>query len=226
MKTRVLAALEQRGGLGSVVSVAQSVLFIVIALTALAMGIERFVQGGLATLSSTSPGLFLVLCGAFIAIAVLGLAITPAEKQLLERHVPGLADFGSTMAIFGHAGTIAFFSWWTFYRLGLCVTDPALANRLAPIQFGVMFELVFVGAWVWIIAWTIARHRILPRAFLWLSIVKATSFWFTFVAFMLNTPWMLVVGLGATALVAGPAWHHWIARLFVRDGAAVEARHD
>lgn len=226
MKPTLLASIDQRGGLGAVVSVVQSALFVVIALSALAMGIDRFVHGGLAALAGSSPGLFLVLCGAFIAIAVLGLAITPAEKQLLLRHAPGLAEFGSTMAILGHSGTIAYFSWWTLYRLGMCVVDPELANRVAPIQLGVMFELVFVGAWVWIIAWTTARHRILPRGFMWLSIVKATSFWFTFVAFMVNIPWMLVVGLGATALVAGPAWHLWIARLFPREDARLEARHD
>ncbi|MBL9025953.1 MAG: hypothetical protein JNL21_27410 [Myxococcales bacterium] len=197
----------------------------VIAVSALAIGIDRFVRGGLAAMSASAPGLFLVLCGAFILIAVLGLAITPAEKQLIERHTPGLADFGGAMAVLGHSGTIAYFSWWTLYRLGLCVTEPELANRLAPIQLGVMFELVFVGAWVWIIAWAVARHRVLPRGFFWLSVVKAVCFWFTFVAFLLNVTWMLVVGLGATALVVGPAWHLWIARLFPRDGAPSEARH-
>lgn len=223
MQRNSLRTIESRTGLGTVVSVVQSALFITIALSAMAMGIDRFAHAGFAALSSSSPRLFLVLCGAFIMIAVLGLAITPAEKQLLERHAPGLADFGSSIAVLGHSGTIAFFAWWALSRLGVCAVDPELANRVAPIQFGVMFELVFVGAWVWIIAWTIARHRILPRGFMWLSIVKATSFWFTFVAFMVNTPWMLVAGLGATALVAGPAWHLWIANLFAR--VAPEAHH-
>ncbi len=206
--------IETRAGLGAVASVVQSGLFVVIAACALAIGIDRFARGGLAAMSSAAPGLFLVLCGAFIAIAVLGLAITPAEKQLIERDIPGLADFGSTMAIFGHSGTIAYFAWWMLYGFGVCVADPDVANRVAPIHLGVMFELVFVGAWVWVIAWAIARHRVLPRGFLWLSVVKALCFWFTFAAFLVNVPWMLIVGLGATALAVGPAWHLWIARLF------------
>lgn len=218
MKPKLLTKIESRAGLGSLVSVVQSALFIVIALSALAMGIDRFVHGGLAELSHTAPHLFLLLSGSFILIAVLGLAITPAEKELVERYAPGLADFGSTLAILGHAGTIAYFSWWTLYRLGMCVIEPELANRIAPIQLGVIFELVFVGAWVWIIAWAVACHKFLPRGFLWLSIAKAISSWFTFVAFMVNTPWMLIAGLGTTALIAGPAWHLWIARLFLREG--------
>lgn len=225
MERTLASKIETRGGLGAVASAVQSGLFVVIASCALAIGIDRFVRGGLAAMSIAAPGLFLALCGAFILIAVLGLAITPAEKQLIERHTPGLADFGSSMAILGHSGTIAYFAWWTLYRLGLCVADPGVANRVAPIQLGVMFELVFVGAWVWIIAWAVARHRVLPRGFMWLSIVKALCFWFTFVAFVVNVPWMLVVGLGATALVVGPAWHLWIARLFPREAARTEVGH-
>jgi hypothetical protein len=218
MKHGTLSLLEGRAGLGSVASVIQSGLFVVIALSSLALGIERFVGDGLAGLATDTPALFLVLCSAFVLIAILGLAITPAEKLLLANHAPGLADFGAAMATLGHVGTIVFFSWWGFYALSDSnAIPPQMANQMAPIRWGVMFELVFVGGWVWIIAWVVARHGILPRGFLYLSVVKAICFWFTFAAFLANVAWMLVVGLGATALVVGPAWHLWIARLFPRD---------
>lgn len=218
MEQRTSLHLERRAGLGSLASVIQSGLFIVIALSALGLGIDRFVSSGLAGVCRQSPVLFEVLCGAFVAIAILGLAITPAEKMLLEDHAPGLAEFGGALATLGHAGTIVFFSWWGLYGLGGCsAITPELANVLAPVRWGVMFELVLVGGWVWIIAFVLARHRILPRGFFYLSVVKAICFWFTFAAFMANVAWMLVIGLGATALVVGPSWHFWIARLFPRD---------
>jgi hypothetical protein len=49
------------------------------------------------------------------------------------------------------------------------------------------------------------------------SIPKATSFWLTFVAFLVNEKLLFVVGLGSTAPVFGPWWHAWIARIFLRD---------
>lgn len=226
MRTSPTNDIESRNGLGSLVSVIQSGLFVIIGLSALSMGVDRFVVGGLAALSQARPSLFLVFCLAFILVAVLGFAITPAEKQLIERHAPGLADFGSTMAVFGHAGTIAFFSWWALHRLDVGTADPDLSNRVAPVQLGVMFELVFVGGWVWILAWVFGRHEILPRGFLWLSIFKATCFWFTFLAFFVDSTWMLVIGLGATTIVAGPAWHLWIARLLPRENHLPEVRHE
>ncbi len=209
--------LDSRAGLGACASVLQSALFIVIALAALAIGIDRFVAGGFARLATEAPFPFIVLCAAFIAIALLGLAITPAERLLIETQAPGWAEFGGALAVLGHSGTVAFFSWWLAYALG-GADAPAtdLADRLAPLRWGTMFELVFVGAWVWIIAWVVSRHRQLPRGFLVLSIVKAVCFWFTFAAFVANVDWMLFMGIGATALIAGPAWHLWIARILWR----------
>jgi hypothetical protein len=48
-----------------------------------------------------------------------------------------------------------------------------------------------------------------------LSVVKATSFWFTFVTILTMEKWMLVVGLAAVTFFAGPAWHLWISRIIM-----------
>lgn len=224
MNEKTLHLLDSRAGLGACASVLQSALFIVIALAALTIGIDRFVTGGFARLATEAPVPFTVLCAAFVAIALLGLAITPAEKFLLEAHAPGWAEFGGALAVLGHGGTVAFFSWWLAYALGGSeALAPDLADRLAPLRWGTMFELVFVGSWVWIIAWVVARHRHLPRGFLMLSVVKAVCFWFTFAAFVTNVGWMLFIGIGAIALIAGPAWHLWIAWLLWQR--AVEPHH-
>lgn len=201
------------------VSRIQSALFVLIALTALALGIDRFVEDGFGALFFESPHLFRTLCLAFAAIAVLGLAITPAEERVVAAHSEGLAALGGSLARLGHMGTIAFFSWWLFAG-GWDEPGPtglSLANRVMPIQWGVMFELLFVGAWVWIMAWVVFRHGALSRGFGALSIAKATSFWFALLAFVLNERVLIVVGLGAVALVFGPWWHVWIARSFLRD---------
>jgi hypothetical protein len=155
---------------------------------------------------------FRALCIAFVMIAVLGVAITPAERSLIELSKPGLAIFGSNLAFVGHAGTIAYFSWWLLRSLDDASRDVGV-DALAPIEWGVMFELVLVGAWVWIITGVIRGDSRWPRGFLALSVVKATAFWFTFVAFVISEKWMILVGLGVTTFVAGPAWHLWIARI-------------
>lgn len=201
--------------LGAVVSVIQSALFLVIGLAALTLGVDRFVAGGFASLADTNLFAFRVLCGAFVSIAVLGLAITPAERVSIEQSNSGWAGFGSTLAYLGHAGTVAYFSWWLL-RTFVDNSRPLGGDELAPIEWGVMFELVLVGAWVWIIAAVARADGGWPVGFVVLSVLKASSFWFTFVAFLINKPWMLVVGLGATTFVAGPLWHLWIARLFLR----------
>jgi hypothetical protein len=200
--------------LGAAASVAQSALFVVIGAAALVLGINRFVREGFGSLMSAEPAAFRVMCAAFILIAVLGLAITPAEQALVEAGNPGLARFGAALAYLGHAGTIGFFSWWLLASL----RDDAAAGlgRVAPIAWGVMFELVFVGAWVWIILGVGRSQPILPRGFLALSAVKAVSFWFTFAAVVVNDKWMIVLGLGAVAFVTGPSWHLWVARIMVR----------
>jgi hypothetical protein len=141
---------------------------------------------------------------------------------MIEGSQPGWAAFGSALAYLGHAGTIAYFSWWLLRTLG-SETRSIDVDQLAPIEWGVMFELVLVGAWVWIIAGAARAEGRWPVGFVVLSVLKASSFWFTFLAFLTNEPWMLVVGLGAVTFAAGPLWHVWIARLFLRraidDGA-------
>lgn len=200
--------------LGATVSVIQSVLFVVIGVAALVLGVNQLVDDGFGRFSVTDPGVFRILCVAFVLIAVLGLAITPAERALIEPANAGWSRFGAALAYLGHAGTIAFFSWWLLNT----ATD---ANRsmdldvIAPIELGVMFELVFVGAWVWIIAGVVRGDPSVPQGFLWLSVVKATAFWFTFVSFLTMEKWMLVAGLGAVTFVAGPLWHLWVARIMM-----------
>jgi hypothetical protein len=209
--------------LGAVASVVQSALFVVIGLTGLGLGVDRLVDDGFASLPAANPAVFRALCIAFVLIAVLGAAITPAERWLIESSKPGLAIFGSNLAFVGHAGTIAYFSWWLFRSFDDASRDVGV-DALALIEWGVMFELVLVGAWVWIIAGVIRDDARFPRGFLALSVVKATAFWFTFLAFVANEKWMIIFGLGATTFVAGPAWHLWLARILAHR--AGEVAHD
>lgn len=204
--------------LGALVSIVQSVLFIVIALSALGLGVDRFIASGFGSLYQENPWLFLLLCGAFVFIAILGLAITPAEKELIKKFNSSLATLGSNLAYLGHIGTIAFFSWWIFF-VNLNhdnQINSSLANLLMPVQWGIMFELFFVGLWVWIIAYVIFKYGILSKGFGIISIVKAICFWFTFIAFFLNIKSLLLLGLGLTTLIFGPLWHIWIAVIFLR----------
>lgn len=200
--------------LGAASSVIQGALFVVIGIAALALGVDRLIEDGFASLPVADPTAFRILCIAFILIAALGLAITPAERSLIEPANAGLARFGAALAYLGHAGTIAFFTWWLLTSYD--VPSGVDLDAIAPIEWGVMFELAFVGGWVWIIAWVMRADRSAPPGFLALSVVKATAFWFTFAAFLAMEKWMLVVGLGAVAFFAGPAWHLWIARILVR----------
>lgn len=200
--------------LGAAVSVIQSVLFVVIGVAALVLGVDQLVDDGFASFARTDPAPFRILCAAFLLIAVLGLAITPAERTLIEPANAGWARFGATLAYLGHAGTIAFFSWWLLTPTAQASSATNL-DVIAPISLGVMFELVFVGAWVWIIAALMRTDSTVPQGFLWLSVVKATAFWFTFVAFLTSEKWMLLGGLGAVTFVAGPLWHLWVARIMI-----------
>jgi hypothetical protein len=201
--------------LGAVVSIAQSALFVVIGGAALALGADRLVDDGFAALAASNLGAVRVLCTAFVLIAVLGLAITPAERAAIESSNRGLAAFGANLAYLGHAGTIAYFSWWLLAtRHG---TSPdAASDALAPIEWGVMFELVFVGGWVWIIAATIRNDAHWPHWFFLLSALKASVFWFAFAAFLLGSVSMITLGVGAVTFLAGPSWHLAIARILDR----------
>ncbi len=80
-----------------------------------------------------------------------------------------------------------------------------------------MFELVFVGAWVWIIAAVMRGQPSWPTGFVALSVAKAASFWLAFIAFLTGQKPMIVLGLGAVTFVTGPLWHLWIPRLFLRS---------
>ncbi len=207
--------------IGACVSIVQSGLFEIIALSALGLGIDQFIEGGFGSLNLQSHGLFLLLCFAFVVIAILGIAITPAEKEVIEEYHEGLATLGSNFAYIGHAGTIIFFSWWIFLVSGYGEAQAVIqmADVMMSIKWGVMFELVFVGAWVWIIAYIIFRYRtdqMLKNRFGGISIAKAISFWFTFVAFYLNDKVLCVIGLTLTAVIFGPLWHAWIAGIFFR----------
>ena len=129
--------------LGAIVSIVQSILFYVIAATGLALGVDSFVQNRISYIAVEDPILFSVFCSAFVLIAILGVAITPAEKVLIQDCDRGLAIFGSNISLLGHMGTIFFFSWWIFYVLPTqsLQGDFHLANLLMPIRWGVMFEL-------------------------------------------------------------------------------------
>jgi hypothetical protein len=83
-------------------------------------------------------------------------------------------------------------------------SNPIPADLLMPIAWGVMFELFFVGSWVWIIAYIIFRRRNLSKGLLIISICKAISFWLTFISFIVNSKPLLMIGLGVTAMVFGP----------------------
>jgi hypothetical protein len=50
---------------------------------------------------------------------------------------------GAVLAYLGHAGTIAFFSWWLLTSLRED-TAATVLDTIAPIDWGVMFELVLV----------------------------------------------------------------------------------
>jgi hypothetical protein len=198
---------------GSAVSLVQSALFIVIGVAALVLGVGRLVEDGFASLPAANPVAFKILCLAFIGIAVLGLAITPSERAAVSARRPDWADFGSALAYLGHAGTIAFFSWWLVIARDPVPTEAA---ALAPLQWGAMFELVFVGAWVWIIAAAIRDDPRWPRGFLLLSVAKATSFWLAYLAILHQQAWSIVLGVGIVTFVTGPGWHAWIAGILRR----------
>ena len=209
---RIISVLK----LGAIVSIVQSILFYVIAATGLALGVDSFVQNRISYIAVEDPILFSVFCSAFVLIAILGVAITPAEKLLVQDCNSGLAIFGSNIALFGHKGTIFFFSWWIFYVLPTqsLQRDFHLADFLMPIRWGVMFELFFVGLWVLIIAYISFKHQMFSFRFRLLSIGKAISFWFTLGAFIFNSEAAIIFGLGFTAALFGPVWHAWIAVIF------------
>ena len=199
--------------LGAIVSTVQSILFFVIAATGLALGVGNFVQNRISYLAFEDPILFSVFSSTFILIAILGVAITPAEKVLVQDCDSGLAIFGSNLALLGHKGTIFFFSWWIFYVLSSQSSpdDLHLADLMMPIRWGIMFELFLVGLWVWIIAYLSFKHQLFSFRFRLLSIGKAISFWFTLGAFIFNSEAAILLGLGFTAALFGPVWHAWIA---------------
>ena len=206
---RIISVLK----LGANVSIVQSILFYVIAATGLALGVDSFVQNRISYIAVEDPVLFSVFCSAFVLIAILGVAITPAEKVLLQDCDRGLAIFGSNIALLGHMGTIFFFSWWIFYVLTTqsLQDDFHLADFMMPIRWGVMFEMFFVGLWVFIIAYISFKHQMFSFRFRLLSIGKAISFWFTLAAFISNSEVAILLGLGSTAALFGPVWHAWIA---------------
>ena len=201
--------------LGAIVSVIQAGLFVVIGVAGLVLSVDRLVDDGFASLPGANPTAFRVLCAAFVLIAVLGLAITAAEQLLVEPANLGLARFGAVLAYLGHCATILFFSWWLIRSFDDGGGGIDL-DVVAPIDWGVMFELVFVGAWVWIIAALIYRRPPWPQGFVALSVAKAASFWLTFVAFVTDEKWAIVLGLGTVTFVTGPLWHLWIPRLFLQ----------
>ncbi|HBH88176.1 MAG TPA: hypothetical protein DDY17_11355 [Syntrophaceae bacterium] len=198
--------------LGGVVSILQCVLFEVIALSALGLGVDNLITKGFGNLYQDSPWFFLLLCGAFILIAILGVAITPAERELLKKANNGLATLGSNLAYFGHMGTIAFFSWWIIHvTTNQNQVSAGVADILFSLKWGVMFELLFVGLWVWIFAYAVFRYGILSKSFGFVSIAKALSFWFLFIAIIMNEKIMLLCGVTLVAVIFGPWWHAWIA---------------
>ncbi len=198
---------------GAVVSLIQSGLFVVIGASAVVLGVDRLVEDGFAGLPGSNLTAFRVLCGAFVAIAVLGVAITPAERRAVTDRHSGWATFGANLAYLGHAGTIAYFTWWLVAtRHG----TPSDAGKIVPLEWGAGFELVLVGAWVWIIAGLIRHDQRWPRRFWWLSIAKAISFWAAYVTLFADTTWVIAIAVGAVTFVAGPAWHAWIAVILRR----------
>ncbi|MGB8862093.1 MAG: hypothetical protein WCC60_22750 [Ilumatobacteraceae bacterium] len=199
---------------GATVSVVQSVLFVVIGVCAAVLGVDQLVEDGFASLPASNLTAFRALCGAFVVIAVLGLAITPAERRAVGDQHAGWADLGASLAYLGHAGTIAFFSWWLVAtRHG---ATPDGSGDLMPLAWGAGFELVLVGAWVWIIAALIRRDVRWPGWFWWLSVAKATSFWTAYIGLLSDRSEIVVVTVGAVSFVTGPAWHLSIAGIFRR----------
>ena len=75
---RIISVLK----LGANVSIVQSILFYVIAATGLALGVDSFVQNRISYIAVENTILFAVFCSAFVSIAILGVAITPAEKSV------------------------------------------------------------------------------------------------------------------------------------------------
>lgn len=179
------------------------------------LGVDRLVEDGFASLADANPAAFRILCVAFVLIAALGLAITAAERALIEPTNAGLARFGAVLAYLGHSATIAFFSWWLLRSLDYDEGGMDL-DIVAPIYWGVMFELVLVGGWVWIIAALMWGRSRWPTGFVALSVAKATSFWVTFLVFLTDEKWLIFLGLGTVTFVTGPLWHLWIPRLFLR----------
>jgi hypothetical protein len=59
----------------------------------------------------------------------------------------------------------------------------------------------------------------LSRGFRIVSVCKAVSFWFAFAAFIANSKFALLLGVGLVAAVFGPLWHLWIAVIFNRHAA-------
>jgi hypothetical protein len=204
--------------IGAVVSIIQSFLFVTIATIALLLNANRYVAGGFSSLRQDNFQLFLLLCGAFVLIAILGLAITPAEKEIIRDPNAGLAAWGSNLAYFGHMGTIAFFGWWIIFAIssGNGTTNSQLIDSLMPIRLGIIFPLGFVGLWLWIIAYNTFKYNVLPKGLGIMSIVKAVCFWSTIVAFFANVKIYILLTMGLTCLFAGPIWHIWIARLFIQ----------
>lgn len=74
--------------IGAIVSLIQSGLFWFIALDAWLLGIDNLITNGFASLYQQNETLFILLCIAFILIAVLGIVITPAEKQVVGKYDP------------------------------------------------------------------------------------------------------------------------------------------
>ncbi|HEU5158257.1 MAG TPA: hypothetical protein VFU43_14775 [Streptosporangiaceae bacterium] len=197
-------------------------MFLVIGVAALAVGVDRLADDDFAALVAESPAAFRVMCGALVLIAVLGMAITPAERALIEPSNAGFARFGAALAYLGHGGTIAFFS-WAMFSSPRDANPGAILNTLAPLEWGMMFELVFVGAWVWIMAGVMRGEPTWPTGFVLLSIAKATSFWMAFLAFLTGATWFLLLGAGTVTFVTGPAWHLWIAQIFKRRAGDADA---
>lgn len=202
--------------LGATVSVAQCALFVTIGVAALVLGVDQLVEQGLGSFVTSDPGAFRLLCASFLAIAVLGLAITPAERQLVAASMPAAGPFGAQLAALGHAGTIAYFGWWLVVS-HTGTADPQALAALAPIQFGTVWELGFVGAWVWIIAAAARRGRPWPPGFWVASVVKGCCFWAAYAALWTGHRTALAVALAGVTFVAGPLWHLWVARVFVDE---------